>query len=894
MRSGGGRGRGSDRRHPLEIAFALLLLALPPGPLRSEDGAAMRATLRDQVADAGSLWNRWRVTVRALRRLPGVIVVEWIDWIGLSGRGPAVHHGGDGMMRRMLKALGFAARSLRKAPTFAVATVALIALGVGTVTTVFAVVDHVLLRPLPYAAADRLVYLTNGSHNGATLRRLDGVEAFETWTATSSQYVNLTRPDGEPLRLRRAETTPEYFTMFGARPHLGRLLVDADERETSVAVVSFPFWRDVLGSDRDVVGTTMRIDGEPVEIVGVLAEDFVPPQAMVGASVDFYRSIDWTRPSLDDPGYHTHTVVARLAPGVALAQADEQMDRVAAEVAASAPETYEGLPDWPLQPLQLNTVEDVRGGLLLLLGAVGLLLLVACVNVAHLFMARGLARSHEMSVRRALGARTLNLLGQLSAESLVVGVVGGAGGLVVAQTALGLFRRWTTELPRGADVALDVRVFAVCLALATLTALVFGLLPAFRAMGRDVQEGLRPGTRQAGVGRGVRGLRSGLVIFEVAVSLVLVASAGLLVRSFLSVTSVDPGVVAEGVWVVPLNAPGIDTPEEYRLRMESIRAALASIPGVASATYGIEAPFEFVGGDRCCWNNRLSPPDDPLAEPLRINLHPAAEGYFETYRTEIVAGDAWTRAAAAATPTPVVLSEPLAVRLFGSADAAIGRELPDLVSGASVVGVAEYTRHYGLDQEHDFAAYLPIEALPFSIPRATFALRAMDAPGGLAGSIREAVWSQEGSLPVPTVSPLDEWMERSSATRRFGSLLLGAFAAVALLLAAAGLYGTLLYAVGQRRRELGIRLALGAERGRIQREVVRAGVVQAALGVIVGVVAAAFAGRLLESWLFGIGATDPLSLGWAAAVLFGTAVGASWIPAYQAGHTDPLDSLRAE
>lgn len=790
--------------------------------------------------------------------------------------------------------LGFAMRALRKAPTFTVATVALVALGVGVVTTVFTVVDHVVLRPLPYPGAERLVYLTNGSHNGATLERLDGVEALEMWTATSTSTVNLTRADGDPLRLRRMETTPDFFTLFAARPHLGRLLVDGDRNDIDIGVLSHGFWRDVFGADPDVVGTTMLIDGEPVEIVGVLSDDFVHP-APLGEPPHFYRPVDWSNPGFENPGYHAHSVSARLAPGVSLDQANQQMDRVEADVAAAFPDYYsDGPQDWPLVGLHDTTVQDVRDGLLLLLGAVGLLLLVACANVAHLFMARGLARAREMSIRRAMGARTWNLLGQLSAESLVVGLVGGIGGLVIAQGALAFFRRWTVELPRGSHAVLDMRVFLVSMGLATLAALVFGLVPAFRTMGRDVQEGLRSGGRGMSGSRRVQAFRSGLVVFEVALSLVLVASAGLLMRSFLSVTAIDPGVEAEDVWVVPLTPANVDTPDEYRARMDAVLAELQGIPGVSSASYGIEAPFEHVGGNKCCWGNRYRPPDEPEATPLRIDLHPVTRDFFETFGTELVAGSVWDALDARSEPRPVVVSEGFAVRAFGSAEAAVGRELPEVADGVIVAGVAEPTRHYGLDQAHDHAVYVPMEGLPFPMPRATFALRVQSPSSGFARQVREAVWMAESDLPVPSVVPLEAWIEASSATRRFGSFLFGAFGIVAIVLAAAGLYGTLLYTVGQRKQELGIRLALGAGRGRIQNEVIRRGVLQAAVGVAGGALLAYFAGSLLESFLYGVPATDPVALGSAALVLFATAVAASWFPAYRAGRTDPLETLKAE
>jgi len=411
-------------------------------------------------------------------------------------------------MKDVVRGFGLAVRSLRKAPTFTAATILLMALGVGVVTTVFTIVDHVLFRPLPYPAAERLVYLTNGSHNGPTLERLDAVEVFDSWTATSSVDVNLWRVDGDPLRLSRMETTPAFFTLFAARPQLGRLIVDADRDRVDIAVLTHAFWRDVFGSDPGVVGTTMLIDGEPIEIVGVLSEEFVHPSRLEGQP-HFYRPLEWSNPGFENPGYHAHSVTARLAAGVSLEQANQRIDRLEAEVAAAHPDYYsEGPQDWPLVSLHDTTVGYVRGSLLLLLGAVGLLLLDACVNVAHLFMARSLARTREMAVRRAMGAGTRNLLEQLTTESLVVGLAGGAGGLLIAKLVLTLLRRWTVELPRGADVTIDLRVFLVCFGLSALTALILGLLPAFRSVRGDLQAPLRAGGR--GISGGRRKERAGL------------------------------------------------------------------------------------------------------------------------------------------------------------------------------------------------------------------------------------------------------------------------------------------------------------------------------------------------------------------------------------------------
>jgi predicted permease len=882
------------RRHWAERPFAAIT-ALLPRSVREADGDAIRRTFAEQLDEAPPGYPAVRVALRGLAGAAGAVIGEWLDGAGWTDgpiKGPKLSTGRGGM--GWIRNMRHAARSLRRAPSFTATTVLLVGLGVGTVTTVFTVVDDVLLRPLEYPAAERLTYLTNGSHNGETLRRLDDVEAFDLWTATSGASVILTRAGADPAQLRRVETTPSFFTIFGARPALGRLIVEADRDRTDLVVLTHTAWSEIWGADPDIVGSTIQLDGIGVEVVGVLTSDFVLPTMLVGDPVNLFRPIDWTNPGLQESGYHAHSVVARLTAGASIDVADEQLQRVAADVAATDPDYYsDGPPEWPLQGLHERTVEDVRSGLILLLGAVGLLLLVACANVAHLFMARGLSRGREMAIRRAVGARSGNILAGLAAESLAVGLAGGLVALVLAKGALSALGALTSELPRGATVDLDARIFLFGVALATLTALLFGMLPAMRALGRDLQTTLRGGGRGVTGGRGVEMLRSSLVVGEVALSLVLVASAALLMRSFLAVTAQPPGIVAEGLYVVPLAPQNIEDADTYRQRMDRVRTALRAVPGVEAVTYAIEAPFEFTGGDRCCWSGSVTPDGDDTARPYRVSMHPSSPDYFETYGIELLAGAAWTESEAGDAPLRLVMNEELAIRMFGSADAALGRMIEEPREGR-VVGVAAGTRHYGMDQEHGSALYFPIEALPFPIDRATVGIRMRDAEPGLGRGVREAVWSVEPDLPVPTVVPMTDWVARSSSGRRLASMLLSAFGTIALLLAAAGLYGTLLYAVGQQRRELGIRMALGAGRRDIHTRVIARGFTLAVLGIGVGALVSWWFGRLLEGFLFGVSATDPIALTGAALTLLGTAVLASWLPALRAARTDPLETLRAE
>jgi predicted permease len=392
-------------------------------------------------------------------------------------------------------------------------------------------------------------------------------------------------------------------------------------------------------------------------------------------------------------------------------------------------------------------------------------------------------------------------------------------------------------------------------------------------------------------------MRGALVIAEVALSLVLVAEAGLLLKSFVRVHALDPGFQVEGLWTVPLTPSGITSPEEYVLAMDEVEASLAAVPGVVSATYSLTLPFERTGTARCCWMNGEMKAGGEEKEGMRLLLQPVSESYFETLGIGLVAGGVWSEAEAGSDHWPAVLSENLAVDFFGSADRALNQVLAVGSDAKSmrVVGVAQDTKHFGLDQAPPTFIYLPVEKLPFDIPMAHMAVRIQGgAPDGWSRILREAVWAGAPNMPVPTVRPMEEWVDLSTARRRFDGVLFGAFGGFALLLAAAGLYGTLLYTVGQRRRELGIRMALGAARKRVRRQVVAEGLALAALGCGFGLAGAWGVGRFLESRLFELDATDPATLVSAVGVLLAAAVLASWFPARRASRVDPMQVLREE
>ncbi|MEQ8329230.1 MAG: ADOP family duplicated permease [Longimicrobiales bacterium] len=856
----------------------------------------MEAAFAEQWRSAPGPAKRTAVLVRSVGRLPALLAVEWLEYLGARrapGRNETTGGGGMGMLRD----LRFAVRSLRKAPAFALSTTALVAVGVGAVTTIFTLVDHVLLRPLPYPDQDRMVYLGNPSHSGPFFESLARVGAGDAWAGawTTQATVDI---GGEPLLLEVAQVTDGFLEFFGAGAVRGRLLDSSDFAAGDVVVVSGTAWRTLWGADPDLVGRTVRVDGQPAVVAGVVDPSFQLPEAVVGGDVHLWRPVDWTAEPMQHTNFSVLNIAGRTRPGVGLPAVQDGVDRLLESLAATDRNfvNREGeIREVPVSTLADATVSDVRRGLNLLLAAVAVLLLVACANVAHLFLARGLERVREMAVRRAMGAGGGTVVRHLLAESLVVGAVGGLGGAALAAAGLRAFLSLNPEaLPRGAAVTLDLRVLGFALGISALTAVVFGMVPALRSVRGELAEQLHAGGRGSTGGRGINGLRRVLVSAEVALSLVLIAGAGLLVRSFVSVRAQETGFRVEDVWTVPLRPTDVESPEQYVALASEVERALRGVPGVQDVAVALTMPMEYAAGGRCCWGSRATVEGVELAD-TRVNMHPVSSGFVPTLGIEVLSGRVWTPGEATATPTPVVLNEPLAIEAFGSAAAAAGRPLAVGDMQMTVVGVVTDTRHYGLEHEHGAALYLPIEQVPFPIPRMHAAVHLAPGAGrGTPGALREAVWSVAPGLPVPTVRTMEDWIARSTAARRFQSSVFGAFAAVGLLLAAGGLYGTLLFMAGQRRRELGIRLALGASRQRIERKLLMSGLSLTGVGIVLGLAGAWFSGRLLESWIWGVERGDPATLVAASGVLLLTAAVASWLPARKAGRTDPLEALRAE
>ena len=803
---------------------------------------------------------------------------------------------------RFLETLAFdlrlGARSLRRTPAVTGAALVTVALAVGATTLLWAVVDAVLLRPLPYRDPERLVQLWE-SHpeqgprvvvsRGNYLDWLERAEAFEALGAYMPGWGLGLTGDGPPLQVTGALATPSLFRLLGVDAAAGRTFTDAEGQPGTddAVLLSEGFWRRRFGGDREVLGRTLTLDGESYRVVGVMPAGFDVPS----------REVDVWLPMSFPPAYyeqreaHTLHVVGRLVPGASVQAAEAAMDRLARSLGEEHPEEVAG---WEVTvvPLHEQRVGEVRPALLILLGAVVVLLAAACFNVANLLLARGTARAGEVAVRAAVGASRGRLVRQLLTESLLLGAAGGAlgaalafGGLELLRSSLGL------QIPRLADAALDLRVLAVTAALSLATGAAVGALPAIRDSRADLRGGLGAAPFQ-GRGMGRDRLRPALVAVQVALAVVLLAGSGLLLRSFLAVRSVDPGFDTGGLLAVSLNLPASsypDTPDHVRF-YEDLLERLARLPGVASVAATNEPPILGYDMSRTPVLEGAEGDWPGPSPPHRI----VTAGYFEALGVPLVAGRTFHRFDRPGSPLVLVVNEAMARELWPGEDP-LGKRLAFDPEGPwhEVVGVVGDTRDQGLEAPADPAIYAPLAQKGWHwMTWMTVLVRTGGDPYAVADAVREEVWALDPSLPVLATRTVDEIYAESRARRRFHTLLLSLFAGFALVLGLVGLYGVTAFAVARRTREIGIRMALGAQRASVAAMVLRQGAVLAALGLAAGTAAALALSRTLASLLYGIGPHDPATFAAVVGLLAAAALGACYLPARRAARLDPTRALR--
>ena len=805
-------------------------------------------------------------------------------------------------MSGLLQDMRYALRTLGRARGFTAVAVATLALGIGANTAIFSVVHAVLLRRLPYPEPDRLVVVAERHHVSGEM----GV-AWPTFLdmrerARSIRPLALFRADEmtvsggrEPELLRVGEVSADFFPLLGATPALGRVLLPADDRpEAAPAVVlSNELWRTRFGGDRGVIGRSIRLDAVPHTIVGVAARGF----GFFPKPVDMYRPIGLhgAEKTWLNRGNHTGArLLARLAPGATVAQARAEVVGMERQLELQYPDTNSGQTA-TLVPLDDRLFEDVRPALWTLLAAVGLVLLIACVNVAHLQLARGTARQKELAIRAALGAGRRRIVRQLVTESLVVSAIGGALGVVIASWAIGpLLRLAPSAIPRLADTRIDTGVLLFALAISIATGVLFGLAPAVSASRPDPQAALADAGRGSTAGRSRRKFRTALFVSEVALAFVLVIGSGLLVRSLLRAISVPPGFQPDGLLAFDVALPAAKYPEaEPRQRFyQGTIEELRRLPGVQSATAVYCAPL--VGR---CWGSVYTLSDRPV--PRRGDLpsshwNVAEPSYFATVGIPLREGRYPTEADGADSPMVAVVNESFA-RKWWPRGGAIGKRIrqgfPDHDQSVyEIVGVVADVRQEGLDVDVKTEVFIPWAQNP--MPGMTFVLRTTVSPMSLAKPAIAAVHRVDPDQSVSHVVPMTEFVSESVATRRFTTTLLGLFGVLALVLASVGIYGVVSFGVAERRREIGIRTALGAKPRDVLRLVVGGALRLAAVGMAAGAIAALGLSRLLASLLFGVGPSDPATYAGVILLLSSVVLAACVIPARGALRVDPNTVLR--
>ncbi|HEY1902200.1 MAG TPA: ABC transporter permease [Terracidiphilus sp.] len=810
-------------------------------------------------------------------------------------------------MRVLFQDLRFALRQMGKRPGFSLVVVLTMALGIGANAAIFSVLDAILLRPLPYNHPEQLVKVWSrftgigmpNDQNWVSAPEFRDFEqlnhSFADLAAMESGSFNL-GVKGSPQRVVGASISPSLFAMLGAQPFLGRtfLAEEAQPGRDHEIVLSYGLWRRAFAGNPNVVGSTIDIDGVPMAVVGVMPAGFAYPD-----EAEIWGPLAFSPDDLSENsrGNHGLEVLGRIKPGLSLAQVQSDMDRVGRtliEEHRSYPYEKYGF-GVILHPLLEETVGDVKTSLLVLMAAVGLVLLIACANIANLLLARSAERQREMETRMALGASSGRLVRQLLTESVVLAFAGGFAGLAITPWILrGLVAVAARSLPRAVDTGIDLQVLALAAFVSLATGILFGLAPALQAGRKTSFDGLKGG--RSTEAKQPKRLRGTLVICETALSLLLVAAAGLLLRSFAQILKVDPGFRPEGVLTLRIALPDAvySKPEQVRGFYSKLLEQVQRLPGVQAAGAVSALPLSGQGSSGTTTIDTQSVPMEDTTPETDQRIVTA--DYFKSMGISLLRGRFFEARDSDTAPQVAIIDETLAQTYWPNQDP-IGKRLhsgghQSNPAWATIVGVVRHVRNRTLEARSRVEVYWPQSQRPFGAMALT--VRASGNPMSLAPTIQREVNSIDPDLPVYRVRSMAEIMGDSLERRRLALILLTVFAALALLLASVGIYGVTSYAVAQRQMEIGLRMALGADRGQILRLMIRSGMATIAAGLGLGVVLALSLTRLMSGLLFSVRATDPLALG-GAALLFATAAFvAILIPARRATTVEPMAALRCE
>jgi predicted permease len=801
----------------------------------------------------------------------------------------------------------YALRVMRKNPGFAAIAILTLALGIGANTAIFSVVYAVLLKPLPYANPSQLVLVLAAKPQENALTGTS-FPNLEDWRAQNSVFSELAGDQahdltvtgrGEPFVANTSVVTPGIFAVLGAAPLAGRTFVPDDGKQGAapVVILSENLWRSRFGADPKIVGQAISLDKKLFTVVGIMPAGFRSPALR--------RNQDIWVPLVDDPlfsswmarrGGHWLRIIGRLEAGVGIAQAQAEMEAISARLAKEYPTENEG---WTVRvsPLQSALVGDVKPALLILLGAVGLVLLIACANIANLLLARASSRAREMSVRIALGAGRARIVRQLLTESAALGLLGGIAGMLLAYWGV---RSLGSLLP--ADVAdihairVDGYVLAFALLLSIAASFVFGLAPALFAAGSDLQKTLRKGAGRAGSGGSRQRARTILAAAEIAVAMVLLVSAGLLIRSFITLSSVSPGFRSDHLTKAEVQLPRFEysTPRQWSSFASDLLARIQAEPGMRDSAVAIPLPlangfvnlgFE-IEGDTAASSSKSRTADYVATSPE----------YFRVMGIPLLQGRSFSAQDVDTTPRVAIISEAMAREYFPNQNP-IGKRIvfgfpPDGGAPREIVGIVGDVRDVALSQKPAAMMYVPYAQAPFW--GAVLVVHSNLSVAAVADAIRRDTRAIDKDLPVTDITAMPDIVDASVAQPRFQTLLLGLFGALALILAAVGIYGVTSYSVIQRTHEIGIRMSLGAHPGQVLRLVMGQGAKLALAGIIIGAAAAFALTRLMRSLLFEVSPADPLTFAAIAALLVAVALAACYIPARRAMRVDPMTALRYE
>jgi len=847
-------------------------------------GLRIRArTLRDRLSDA--------------RQKPG------------ASPGPGSRNHGNRLGAWMQDAKnGF--RSLRKSPGFTVAAILTLALGIGANTAIFSFVNGIILRPLPYADPDRLVSVWPGHVFSKDLLDdfRDGTSSFSELSASTTWQFTLLG-DGEPEVVTGGEVSINHFDTLGVQPALGRAFRSDEEvpGQGGVVILSHSLWQRRFGGSTDVIGQEVSISGpgDPSRtVIGVMPAGYRP----IVEEAELWVPMTIDRSDFPDySGTAQYMVGARLAPEVSLDEARAEVRALVERLVTEHKWLEDDVQTADVALAHEAIVGDIESTLWILLAFVACVLLIACTNVANLSLARGSARRRELGIRAALGAGRGHLLRQLLTESLVLGVFGGAAGLLMAAWTLSvLVGLLPSGIPRVEEIGIDTRVLGYTLGVSVLASLLFGLLPALRATRIDPQKSLDEAGVRTSLAASHHRLNKGLVVAEITISVVLVVGAGLMIRSISNLTSVAPGFDPDGVVTIALSPPGTRYPDGAAVRefYREVTERLTAVPGVTSVGGIHLLPMTFQN-----WGLLYEAEDNIVAEDVqlpRANFRIVTPGYFRTMGMPIVRGRDFTDEDILLNPDAygtneaaeaIIVNQTMAQQLWPDQnpigkEICIGCRFSEHPPGTPVVGVVQDIHQHRLDLEPRAEMYVPHAQA--SISRMYTMVRVEGPPTARLPLLKDAIWSVDAEVPIASARPLSEVIRRSYADPRFYTLMISTFALIALALGAIGVYGVVSYIVSQRTQEIGVRMALGADRATVRRAVLLGGLRPVLLGVVLGLMGALAATRVLSSLLFEVTATDPMTFAGVAGFLLIVAAIACYLPARRASRVDPMTALRLE